>query len=80
MDSLLINARNHYGATIPRCDNMDKTVYTDALKAGGEAYAKLCVMAYRQSISAHNLVKSPQGDLLFLSKEKTSTYAKLAEH
>jgi hypothetical protein len=72
MDSLLVNARDHYGTTISRCNDLDKKIYSDALAAGGEPYAKLCVMAYRQSIAAHQLVKSPQGDLLFLSKENFS--------
>ena len=47
-------------------------MYDDAQKAGGEEYAKLCVAAYRQSISAHKVVVSPQADLLFLSKENFS--------
>jgi hypothetical protein len=47
-------------------------MYDGAKKAGGEDYAKLCVMAYRQSIAAHQVVKSKQGDLLFLSKENFS--------
>jgi hypothetical protein len=61
-----------YGKVMKKCEKENKTIYQDALKAGGEGYAQLCVMAYRQSIAAHSLVRSPSGDLLFLSKENFS--------
>ena len=65
-------AANEYQKIMKQCDSVNKRVYTDALEAGGEAYAKLCVLAYRQSISAHKLVRSPAGEILFLSKENFS--------
>ena len=65
-------ASNEYQAVLNKCNNFDQSVYNDLKKAGGEEYAKLCVMAYRQSIAAHQLVKSPSGELLFLSKENFS--------
>ncbi|MBX2924146.1 MAG: DUF4965 domain-containing protein [Chitinophagaceae bacterium] len=60
------------GPVIIKCKEWNTKLYTDALKAGGEEYARLCVLSYRQSIAAHKLVKSPQGDLLFMSKENYS--------
>lgn len=54
------------------CNAFDKKMYADAKTAGGEDYAQLCEIAYRQCIAAHKLVKSPQGEILFLSKENFS--------
>ena len=65
-------ALNQYAAIRKKCDSADQRIYRDALAAGGETYAKLCVAAYRQSVSAHKLVKSPEGEILFLSKENFS--------
>jgi hypothetical protein len=72
MDGELKKASTNYAMVLAKCQAMDTKVSQDAVKAGGVNYAKLCVMAYRQSIAAHQLVKSPQGDLLFLSKENFS--------
>ena len=65
-------AARDYKKIMQQCDSANKRVYTDALKAGGEAYAKLAVLAYRQAIAAHKLLKSPSGEILFLSKENFS--------
>ncbi|MEL7585645.1 MAG: DUF4965 domain-containing protein [Prolixibacteraceae bacterium] len=55
-----------------RCTRFDYRLISDAWDAGGKKYAELCALAYRQAIAAHKLVESPNGELLFLSKENYS--------
>lgn len=57
---------------IKRCYEFDYNMMKEAIAAGGREYAELCALAYRQSIHAHKLVKAPNGDLLWLSKENNS--------
>ena len=68
----LATANTDYSLVMQKCNAFNKAMYATALKAGGKNYADLCVMAYRQSIAAHQLLKSPQGTVLFLSKENFS--------
>ncbi|SIN66705.1 glutaminase family protein [Chitinophaga niabensis] len=70
--ALMNTAATNYNTVIKKTKSFQDTIYTDARKAGGEAYAKLCELVYRQSIAAHGLVESPQKELLFLSKENFS--------
>jgi hypothetical protein len=65
-------AESDYALVMKKCAAFNRMIYQDALKAGGDHYAKLCVLAYRQSVAAHVLVKSTHGDILFLSKENFS--------
>jgi len=72
IEGQLTNAANEYKSVIQKCESFNKNLYADALKSGGKEYADLCVLAYRQSIAAHTLVKSPNGEILWLSKENNS--------
>ncbi len=69
---MLQNSWREYPRVVAMCDQFDVKLYRDALSAGGEAYAELCAMAFRQSIAAHKLVRGPSGELLFFSKENFS--------
>ncbi|MCE6990525.1 DUF4965 domain-containing protein [Dyadobacter sp. CY323] len=68
----LQNAETDFSKILQECEATDEMIYNDALKAGGKQYAELCVLAYRQAISAHKLVADPSGTPLFLSKENFS--------
>jgi len=68
----LAKAAKNYKIILKKCKAFNESLRNDLEKAGGRTYADLCVLAYRQSVAAHKLVKSPQGDLLFLSKENFS--------
>jgi hypothetical protein len=61
-----------YAEIMKKCDAFNQRLYNDAVGAGGEKYARICELAYRQSIAAHKLLKSPEGEILFLSKENFS--------
>lgn len=70
--ALLQQSADEYPQVIEKCNAFDAQMYAAAVQSGGEKYAGLCVIAYRQAISAHKLVKSPKGELLFMSKENYS--------
>lgn len=65
-------ANQQYSRIMEQCEAFNKKYYADNLQAGGADYARLSDLSYRQAISAHKLVQSPQGDILFLSKENFS--------
>jgi len=72
IEGQLISADKEYSTVMQRCNDFDKEIYATALKSGGAEYAHICILAYRQSIAAHTLVKSPDGETLWLSKENNS--------
>ena len=55
-----------------RCPALDKEMMDDLTKAGGEKYARIAALAYRQSFAAHKLVADANGQPLFFSKENFS--------
>lgn len=71
-DDMIKKSFDEFSNTEEKCNRFDKELYNDAVKAGGEIYAKLCVLAYRQSLAAHKLVRGPNDELLYPQKENFS--------
>jgi len=65
-------ASSTYAEVMKKCAAFNERVHSDAVRAGDAKYAQLCELAYRQSMAAHKLLKSPEGEILFLSKENFS--------
>lgn len=72
MDDALKAASSEFKHLRKSCSKFDNQLWEDAVKAGGENYAELCVLAFRQSIAAHKLIKDKDGNTIFLSKENFS--------
>lgn len=69
---LLENAAKDYPALRERCAKFDADLTADMIKAGGECYARLAVLSYRQSLAAHKLAADIDGTPLFFPKENFS--------
>lgn len=65
----ITEAFGEYDALLCKAMTFDDKLYLDAVRAGGEKYAELLQIAYRQVIAAHKLVVDKNGELLFISKE-----------
>ncbi|MCY9696050.1 glutaminase family protein [Paenibacillus alginolyticus] len=66
---MIAEAFSDYEQLMVRCTEFDRQLLDDALEAGGEKYADILALSYRQAIAAHKLVIDLNGDPLFLSKE-----------
>ena len=69
---LLEAAAKDYDSLTERCRAFDEDLVADMKKVGGEKYAALASLAYRQSIAAHKLAADIDGTPLFFPKENFS--------
>ena len=72
IEKVLNRSSADYRIIKTKCDAFDKQLYSDAVTAGGDTYAKLCIAAYRQSLAAHKLVRGADNEILFPQKENFS--------
>ena len=69
---LLRMGRRDHDALLERSKAFDDQLMTDMRQAGGEKYARLASLAYRQTLAAHKLVADADGTALFFPKENFS--------
>jgi hypothetical protein len=60
-------ADSEYEKVKKACNKFDAELMNYAFECGGREYAELCALAYRQTLSAHKLLMTPNNELLFLS-------------
>lgn len=58
-----------YDELYKKCCAFSSDLWDKAVKAGGEKYAELLSLAYRQVMAAHKLVVDKEGNNLYISKE-----------
>src|SRR5690606_27022480 len=68
-DELLQASINEYDEIMGRVKRYNEQLREDGITSGGEKYADIVALAYRQAIAAHKLVVDENDDLLFFSKE-----------
>lgn len=71
-EEMLSAALDEQDGLAAACAAFDEALLDEARQTGGEKYADLCALAYRQSIAAHKLVADFDGSALFFSKENNS--------
>ena len=69
---LLTAAERDYSSLGERAAKFDADLMADLRKTGGEQYATMTALAYRQAFAAHKLAVDEDGSLLFFPKENFS--------
>ncbi|MGC8640272.1 MAG: DUF5127 domain-containing protein, partial [Isosphaeraceae bacterium] len=69
---LLRTASHDYPKLLTRCEAFDKELMADLTKVGGEKYAKITALSYRQCVAANGLAADANKQPLFFTKENTS--------
>ena len=69
IETAIAEAATDYTALLVRCAEFSRDLLQRAEAAGGEKYAELVSLAYRQVVAAHKLAVSESGELLYISKE-----------
>lgn len=71
-DQLLQTAAKDYNSLLNICKSFDNELIADLEKTGGENYAQMCALVYRQCLAAQKLVADNEGRPLLFPKENFS--------
>ena len=69
---MLKKAAADYKSLEKRCEKFDADLMAALTKAGGEQYAAICALAYRQCYAANKVVADANGQTLMFPKENFS--------
>lgn len=69
IDDAMVEAYSEREEVLAKCRDFSEKLFDDAETAGGEKYAELLSLAYRQVIAAHKLALDENGEVIFISKE-----------
>ena len=69
---LLRAAAHDYPAMVDQCAAFDAQLMRDLRRAGGQKYAEICALAYRQCLAANKIVADAHGQPLMFPKENFS--------
>ena len=69
---ILEKASRDFPALLARCEAFDKELMADLTRIGGEKYAKITALAYRECVAANGLAADANKQPLFFTKENTS--------
>ncbi|MCX5756963.1 MAG: DUF4965 domain-containing protein [Candidatus Hydrogenedentes bacterium] len=72
IDELLQVAERDYADALKACAAFDEVLMADLTAAGGEKYARLCALAYREALAGQKLAADFDGTPLMFPKENSS--------
>jgi len=72
VEQMLDDAEEQYADLGKRADAFDADLTDDLTGVGGEHYAAIAILAYRQTLASHKLVADVNGDAMLFAKENFS--------
>ncbi len=65
----IVKAHADYKTVMRKCRAFEDEMFIDAVRAGGEKYAELLELSFRQVLAAHKLAIDTDGQIIYISKE-----------